>query len=33
MDDTEHVLFPRFSAELVTTALKDWATLGRSYHL
>jgi len=23
MDDTEHVLFPRFSAELVTTALKD----------
>jgi predicted AAA+ superfamily ATPase len=23
MDDTEHVLFPRFSAGLVTTALKD----------
>jgi predicted AAA+ superfamily ATPase len=23
MDDAEHVLFPRFSAELVTTALKD----------
>jgi predicted AAA+ superfamily ATPase len=23
MDDTEHVLFPRFSAELVTAALKD----------
>ena len=23
MDDTDHALFPRFSAELVTTALKD----------
>ncbi len=23
MDDTDHVLFPRFSAELVATALKD----------
>jgi uncharacterized protein len=23
MDDTQHVLFPRFSAELVTAALKD----------
>jgi hypothetical protein len=23
MDDTDHALFPRFSAELVATALKD----------
>ena len=23
MDDTNHALFPRFSAELVATALKD----------
>jgi hypothetical protein len=23
MDDTDHVFFPRFSAELVATALKD----------
>jgi hypothetical protein len=23
MDDTDHALFPRFSAELLTTALKD----------
>ena len=27
MDDTDHALFPRFSAELVATALKD--TLGK----
>jgi hypothetical protein len=24
MDDTDHALFPRFSAELVATALRSW---------
>jgi len=29
MDDTDHALFPRFSAELVATALKGRASVAR----